>query len=183
MSGGFGRKGLADGAFAPTPQTGVGQASRQPSSTPSSIAESGAMADKRRAFLASERLRQQEEAIAAERMPERPRQEVGLSDYAETSQGRVGNVVPERRLAMAYVLWFILGNLSAHSFYLGRMQSGAAQVGLLFFSILVIFTASPIVGGVALLVWALWLLGDVFFIHKIHRRYWVREYSVGAIFS
>ncbi|WP_205214856.1 TM2 domain-containing protein [Altererythrobacter sp. ZODW24] len=180
---GFGRKGLAEGAYAPAPQARFGQASRQPASAPPSYTESDAMADKRRAFLASERVREQQEAIAAERQPERPRQEVGLSDYAETFQGRVGSVVPERSLAMAYVLWFVLGQLSAHRFYLGRMQSAVAQVGMLFFSVLVAFTASPIVGGVALLVWALWLLGDVFFIHKIHREDWVQDHSVGAIFS
>ncbi len=115
---------------------------------------------KREAFIAAERARQAEQAG-------------GISEFASTySPPR-----PERSLLMAYLLWFILGQVSAHRFYLGAYRSAVMQVGLFFFWVALAITApqasyntlGPLL-AVLVIGWALWILGDVFLIRGLHRK-------------
>lgn len=61
----------------------------------------------------------------------------------------------------AYLIWFFLGYLGIHRFYLGRTGSGAA---ILILSILGIVTAVFGVGIVFIAVVGIWLLVDAFLI-------------------
>jgi len=131
------------------------------------------IARKRAAFLAAERARQSDN---------------GLSEAAV----RYGNTAerPVRSLPMAYLLWFILGQVSAHRFYLGAYKSAMIQVGMFVFCILLALgsskgaqSATLPVAAVALVVWAVWVLGDVFFIHRIHRQNCRRPGEVANVFA
>ena len=106
----------------------------------------------------------------------------GLSAAAERFAG--SGAKPERSLMMAYLLWFILGQVSAHRFYLGAYRSAMAQVGL--FAFVLICAVGNAVGplvAVALVAWALWVLGDVFFIHKLHRALCRKPGQAAAAFA
>jgi len=168
---GFGRKGL-DGAqqpsqgFAPqrghTAQNGIEglrNSARGPALTQPRNSE---MSQRTSAFLAGERSRNAQLGSAG-----------GISDAAA---GYRNSAKPERSLTMAYVLWFFGGQVSAHRFYLGAYRSACAQVGLLFGPLLIalalpkwtVISITPLIGA-SIVAWALWVLGDVFFIHRIHR--------------
>lgn len=151
----FGRKGL-----------GPGESARG-ALRPTRPAADDDIARKREAFLAAERAR-------------RVDAEGGVSDlaarYRSSGHTAFSQVRPERPLYMAYLLWFVLGQISAHRFYLGAYRSALVQVGLFAFWVSSAFvfagkfdTVGPIV-AVALIAWAAWVIGDVFFIHRIHRK-------------
>ena len=57
---------------------------------------------------------------------------------------------------IAYLLWFLLGGLGLHRFYLGRTGSAFGMIALLVLGI--------ITGGVLLLPLMIWLLVDLFLI-------------------
>ena len=106
------------------------------------------IARKREAFLAAERAR-------------RVDAEGGVSDLAARYQSS-GHTA--------------FSQTSAHRFYLGAYRSALVQVGLFAFWVSSAFvfagkfdTVGPIV-AVALIAWAAWVIGDVFFIHRIHRK-------------
>lgn len=67
----------------------------------------------------------------------------------------------EKSILVAYLLWFFLGGLGAHRFYLGYTNSGIAMVLLLAFSIVFGIAAflSPVL-YLGLLAWAIWVLAD-----------------------
>ena len=152
----FGRKGLGPGETAPS----APRATRP--------AADDDIARKREAFLAAERARRAEV-------------EGGLSDLAVRYQGTghtpFSQVRPERPRFMAYLLWFVLGQISAHRFYLGAYRSAMAQVGL-FFSWVILALAAPKsshdtlgpVLAVLVIGWILWIIGDVFLIRGLHRK-------------
>lgn len=107
------------------------------------VAGDSAMAERRAAFLASERARQQ-------RGEDRP-------DPAGTA------FVREKSVGTAYVLWFFLGGLSAHRFYLGHLTSAMIQATLW------PLTWGLILGGslaafLTMTASGLWLLADAFLI-------------------
>ena len=131
-----------------------------------------AIAVKREAFIQAERARREEHS-PTDRNPS--------NDATSYQDSYI--CPPQRSLAIAYVLWFILGQISAHRFYLGRTQSAIIQVGLFFSSLMMVFSGPEVVGGIGLVVWCFWILGDVFVIHRIHRRDWKHPPSVGTIFS
>jgi TM2 domain-containing membrane protein YozV len=64
--------------------------------------------------------------------------------------------VAAKSVAVAYILWFFLGSLGAHKFYLGQTGWGVAYIGLL---ILIIPTA-----GLSLIALGLGVLVDLFLI-------------------
>jgi TM2 domain-containing membrane protein YozV len=74
----------------------------------------------------------------------------------------------KKSAGVAYLLWFFLGMLGAHRFYLGRGGSGAAQLIL---TIVGLVTLVVVVGAVILGCVGIWVLIDLFLIGgwvKIH---------------
>ena len=168
----FGRKGLEQGSPG---VSGIDRLRNGPRAT-QPMDQNDDIARKREAFLASERER---------------RAQSGESDSSGESVGyEVAALRPERSLAMAYVLWFLLGQFSVHRFYLGRIQSGVIQFALALFSWMLIIGgigggsgSLGLTGGAVLVVWALWVLGDVFFIHSIHRKHCRRPGELASQFA
>jgi TM2 domain-containing membrane protein YozV len=152
----FGRKGLGPGESAPSPLRTTRPAADDD------------IARKREAFLAAERARRAES-------------EGGVSDlaarYPNSSHTPFSQVRPQRHLYMAYLLWFVLGQISAHRFYLGAYHSAIAQVGL-FFAWVALALAAPersqdTIGPVLMVLmigWILWIVADVFLIRGLHRK-------------
>ena len=68
---------------------------------------------------------------------------------------------------IAYLLWFFVGGLGLHRFYLGRIGSGVAMVVLFCLSWITTFVG---VGFVGLGVIAIWWLVDAFLIPGIATR-------------
>jgi TM2 domain-containing membrane protein YozV len=69
----------------------------------------------------------------------------------------------KKSMLLAYVLWFFVGGLGVHRFYLGRIGSGVALLALFLICWLLGFITLGI-GFVALLIPAAWLLIDAFLI-------------------
>jgi len=110
------------------------------------------LAVRRAAFLAEERARSHRPAPAEEiGAPARP------------------IFVREKSLGTAYLLWFFVGGLSAHRFYLGFSTSGIIQVTLITLAYGLIFSKSQI-GLILMLGWAVWLFADAFLILGMHRK-------------
>ncbi|MBT2134219.1 TM2 domain-containing protein [Croceibacterium sp. LX-88] len=180
---GFGRKGLGvEGAAATAASVGLGldglhnSARRHGSFGSLAGLPSGDpdLARRREAFLASERARKAEAG----------------DDHSNEGGAFKGKPTGDRSLPMAYLLWFILGNLSAHRFYLGAYQSAVIQFFVGVFSWMLIFTSATTgdggfgIAGFAVLVgWGLWVLGDVFFIHRLYKRRYRRPSEVAATFA
>src|SRR6478735_7135477 len=89
------------------------------------------------------------------------RSESGISDVAA---GYRNTVRPKRSLFLAYLLWFIGGQVSAHRFYLGAYRSAFAQFGLLVFPLALAlatpegsFNAVGPILAISLIAWGLWV--------------------------
>ena len=161
----FGRKGMAGGAVALPQRAAFGghlQAPLEPADADDPYAA------QRAEFLASERTRS-EAGQARSFAPERATRSIHLR---------------EKTLFTAYLLWFILGQLSAHRFYLGRMSAGIAQVCLWLVSCLMLVGGfTP--GFVGLLANAVWVIGDAFLmpglVRKANER--ARQNGIGETFA
>ena len=126
--------------------------------------DDGEMARRREAFIAAERARA---ASAGEAPPPSARPSYSPSLQASAAPRVV--VLPEKSVGMAYLLWFFLGALSLHRFYLGYATSGAVQVGLWLVGWGTVISGSAF--GVFLLIgWVVWLFGDAFLIPAMARR-------------
>ncbi len=89
----------------------------------------------------------------------------------------------ERKLWIAYVLWWFATPLAAHRFYLGAYRSGLAMFGLFWGGLAIAAVMSkqsslsiggyfmPPPGIAMVLVWMLWALLDVFLIPGVRRRH------------
>ena len=117
--------------------------------------DDGEIARRREAFLASERARKAQ-----------------LQEEAAMGGGRSAEpvgaiVIREKSLAVAYILWFFFGAISAHRFYLGHSVSAAIQASLWLVSWLMViggfFLALPV-----LLAAALWIFVDIFLMPSLH---------------
>lgn len=66
-----------------------------------------------------------------------------------------------KSIVVAYLLWFFLGGLAAHRFYLGYNNSGVAMVLLLAGTLFIGIAAflSPVL-YIGLILWSLWVLAD-----------------------
>jgi hypothetical protein len=154
----FGRKGLEPDS----PSASSLDALRNGPRAERLVPPSDDLARKREAFLAAERERKAQS---------------GEHGMPGTERGyAAARVRPGRSLPMAYLLWFILGQVPAHRLYLGAYRSALIQLGLFAFWVSSAFvfagnfnTVGPIV-AIALIGWAVWVIGDVFFIHRIHRK-------------
>lgn len=123
------------------------------------------LAERRAAFIAAERARQSS-----------PRQD---------HPARTGPVfVREKSMGTAYVLWFFLGGLSVHRFYLGFPVSGAIQAALLPISWALIFSGS-LAAFLTMAAGGLWILCDAFLIPSLARQAnsRLRRAALGPVFA
>ena len=151
----FGRKGCEDGsaahrrdAIVPEERArGFGQA--QPAS------DDDEMARRREAFIAEERARKA-------RLAENPQ-----AEGSEFAGGR-STFVREKSMGVAFALWFGLGAVGAHRFYLGFPVSGTIQASLWIVSWMMILAGlsfavlGAIIGG-------FWILTDCVVIPRLTR--------------
>ena len=124
------------------------------------------LAERRAAFLASERARQSQA-------------------QAQQAPGHAGPVfVREKSIGTAYVLWFFLGGLSVHRFYLGFPVSGAIQAALLPISWALIFSGS-LAAFLTMTAGGLWILADAFVIPSLAREANARRrrLALGPVFT
>lgn len=87
-----------------------------------------------------------------------------MSDIDLYAEQRVANEAPSP--IVAYALWFFLGYLGAHRFYLGRIGTG--MIMLLLFGIGTL-TAPVLIGWVPLALVGLWWVIDLILISGIIR--------------
>lgn len=76
-------------------------------------------------------------------------------------------IIRERSAVVAYVLWFFLGHLGIHRFYLGRIASGVCQLLLGLAAAATIWIA---IGLIPLGILWIWLFLDIFLIPGMTRR-------------
>lgn len=162
----FGRKGQDSSMIVPSrPAVHPGLAGLHNSSRPGSAGTApplgSDLARKREAFIAAERAR------SAEARSEEARRDGRAHSTDPTLL--LPERKPRRSLMMAYLLWFIAGQLSLHRFYLGAYRSGAAQVGCWVLALILIMLKAIVPGIVVFAGTLLWVLGDVFMIHRIYR--------------
>ncbi|OUR87400.1 hypothetical protein A9Q81_25810 [Gammaproteobacteria bacterium 42_54_T18] len=69
-----------------------------------------------------------------------------------------------KNLVIAYLLWWFLGALGGHRFYLGRVKTAVAQ--LLLFSVGTM-TAFVIFGWILLFAWFVWWAMDVYLTYRM----------------
>lgn len=80
-----------------------------------------------------------------------------------SSKGFIWGHPSGRNLFVAYLLWFVLAQVSMHRFYCGRTASAWQQIGLFVGSLIVVLIFPPL-GAIGLLVWLLWIIADLFLI-------------------
>lgn len=73
----------------------------------------------------------------------------------------------EKSMAIAYILWFFLGMLGIHRFYLGRAGTGIFQLLL---GIIGWATAMLLIGFIFLIPLWIWLIVDIFLIPGMVRK-------------
>ncbi|TPL40700.1 TM2 domain-containing protein [Mesorhizobium sp. B2-4-6] len=66
-----------------------------------------------------------------------------------------------KSIGVAYLLWFLLGGVGAHRFYLGRSGTGFAMLALL---VVGVITVPIVVGSLLLVVLGIWAIVDAFLI-------------------
>ena len=129
------------------------------------------LAARRAAFLAQERARPKAEPKAADDEFARPR--VIDRPYVST-----------KSMGTAYLLWFFLGGLSAHRFYLGFTTSAIIQLLMTPIGYAMLMSKSA-AGLIFVLAGGLWILGDAFMIpgmvSKANDR--GRDLSLGSTFA
>ena len=72
--------------------------------------------------------------------------------------------VKGKNIVIAYILWWFLGGLGVHRFYLGRIKTGVAQLLLL---VIGIATSVFVVGYVFLIILFIWWALDAYFTYKM----------------
>lgn len=150
QTAGFGRRGApAGGMSTPAPVTFGGRAT---AFAPAMTAEEAEIARRRAAFLASERAR-----------PSGMGESHDAQDAATIAPSVRTIYVREKSMGVAYLIWFLLGSMGVHRFYLGRMTSAAIQLGVWAFSIVLMLSGSPL-AVVTMLVTFVWVIGDAFLI-------------------
>jgi TM2 domain-containing membrane protein YozV len=118
--------------------------------------DGAAMEARRAAFIAAERARREQLADSVDH--DRPR----------ASSAAMPVYAPEKTNGTAYLLWFFLGGLSAHRFYLGSPVSAAIQLSLTPLGYGLLIGKSPAGFFILLAVW-LWILSDAFVIPSLTR--------------
>ena len=75
-----------------------------------------------------------------------------------------------RSLGIAYLIWFVIGQTGLHRAYCGNKDSAIIQVSLLVVSVVCLFIFPPI-GLIGLVAWMCWLIGDLFMMPGMLRRF------------
>ena len=83
------------------------------------------------------------------------------------TQTAVSPVSTEKNIGVAYLLWFFLGYLGAHRFYLGDNKAAFWQLGLFIGGVL---TFIFVIGGAILFGLGIWVLIDAFLIPGLLRK-------------
>ena len=189
----FGRKGLAPGQMASAAPGGFGRAQVAPPAA-TTLSDDDDIAAKREAFIASERLRRaQEEGTGSLTSPEdmmaqfrnsakpsaRPAQR--LAEERAPAPSFSGSMAPVKKsyffgdpagrsLGIAYLIWFVIGQTGLHRAYCGNVESAFYQVGLMVGSLVTMFIFPPL-GIVGFLAWVCWIIGDLFMMPGMLRRF------------
>jgi len=69
-----------------------------------------------------------------------------------------------KNMLVAYIIWFFLGGLGIHRFYLGRMKTGVAMLAL---SVVGALTVLFYIGILLLMIVGVWWLADAYFTQAI----------------
>ena len=136
------------------------------------------LAARRAAFLAAERARPKGPMPAAAAFGTAPGLGIGPPPLIERPYA------PRKTMGTAYLLWFFMGGLSAHRFYLGYRISALIQLMLTPLGYAMLMTKSS--GGLLAVPFAgLWILADAFLIPgmvaKANER--ARELSLATTFA
>ena len=150
----FGRKGGIGIAAPPRPTTAAAPARMLRPQDPRT-AQQDEMEARRLAFLAQERIRR-----------DQPQPDPDLLRRRE--EPRPGVVGP-RSMVLTYMLWFVLGSIGAHRFYLGRNVSGTILAVLTLLSWGLIAGDKSLAYGGAIAA-GLWVFVDGFLIRSMHRQ-------------
>jgi TM2 domain-containing membrane protein YozV len=169
QNGGFGRKGLGEGASFPM---------QGALAAPRFAAPGPAIAAKRAAFLAAERERASGSGLDGLRNSE-PTPIIEEEDLDAEEILRQSYHVPDAKqksMILAYVLWYFAGPLAAHRFYLGANGSAIQQAAGFWGGLLVLgigvsvnVLAIKFLGGAFMVMAMLWILADIFFIPSLCR--------------
>ncbi|HST35127.1 MAG TPA: TM2 domain-containing protein [Allosphingosinicella sp.] len=147
--------------------SGFGRKGAGPQPLVGSAAE---IAAKRAAFLAEERAR--------------PRPEPGRDPKFSGVTPGYNPYIREKSLGSAYLLWFFLGGIGGHRFYLGFQISAALQASLMPVSYGLMFGGS-LMGFYTMCAAGLWLLADIALmpgmLQQANER--IRNRAVGAVFA
>lgn len=157
----FGRKGMAGGEIA-APRRAAFGAARPAPAQPTAADADDPYAEQRAAFLAAERARRGDAEAQSE---EESRQRASAPRPAKP---RDPPFPGQKTTTTAYLLWFFLGGISAHRFYLRRPLTAIGQTVLWYVSLMFYMAGF---GGAGFLTIAglLWIFADAFLIPNMIR--------------
>lgn len=137
---------------------------------PALVGSAAELAAKRAAFLAEER--------------SRPRPAPDRDDGFGAHAPGYSPYIREKSLGTAYMLWFFLGGVGGHRFYLGFQISAAIQAALTPISYGLMIGGS-LLGFYTLSAAGLWLIADLFMLPGMQREAnaKIRNRAVGAVFA
>lgn len=75
-----------------------------------------------------------------------------------------------RSLGIAYLIWFVIGQTGLHRVYCGSKDSAIIQVSLLVVSVVCMLIFPPL-GIIGFLAWFCWIIGDLFMMPGMLRRF------------
>ena len=88
----------------------------------------------------------------------------------------------KRKIEIAYLIWFFIGQTSLHRVYCGEKESAIYQVALWLCSLVTLFIFPPI-GLIGLLAWFCWLIGDLFMMPSMLRKFQAEHTYDTGVFS
>ena len=90
---------------------------------------------------------------------------MSTKEMLELEKSRVQSdiIYEEKNVVLAYVLWFFLGMVGAHRFYLGKIKTGVA---MLLLTVVGWSTSVILVGFLFLFAAGIWWLIDVYYTNK-----------------
>lgn len=87
-----------------------------------------------------------------------------------------------RSLGIAYLIWFVIGQTGMHRVYCGSKDTAIIQVGLLVGSFVTLFVFAPI-GAIGFVAWICWIIGDLFMMPGMLRRFKAKHSYDAGVFS